>query len=369
MILIATQTFAPVRGGMEIYMTSLASELAKAGHEVMVFADGKDVGPVPQAKYILRRFGGWRPLRRLNKRRATAELFASRIMEGVICDSWKSVEAVSKRFPPPIVVLAHGGEYPVSPSRRKKRRIMAALARCTGILANSRFTAEAVKPYLPKPDDPRLKIVHPPITPLSKPSPEAQREIGSYIAGRSPVISVLARLEARKGIDRVIGALPAVLAKYPGTVFLIGGSGEDENRLRALTEEKGVGKSVVFLGTLSNDRKSALLSNTDVFAMPVRRVGTSVEGFGIAYVEAAWFGVPSLGGKEGGAQDAVIDGKTGLLCDGENQTEITLKLLQLLDDELLRRKYGIMAQTRAETELLWSHALPKFLAAFYKPDR
>ena len=48
----------------------------------------------------------------------------------------------------------------------------------------------------------------------------------------------------------------------------------------------------------------------------------SVEGFGIAYVEAAQFGIPSIGGKDGGAADAIKHNETGLICDGNNLDEI-----------------------------------------------
>ncbi len=369
MILIATQTFAPQRGGMETYMTSLAAELSKAGREVVVFADGKEGDYSPEAKYILKKFGGWKPFRRWKKRRAVAGLFASRMVEGVFCDSWKSVEALPETFAPPIAVLAHGAEYPLQPSAGKKKRIERALARSAAILANSRFTADVVRPYLPRPDDLRLKIVHPPVNPQPDPTPQAIKEIRAIIGQGSPVISVLARLEPRKGIDRVIAAMPSVIAKYPAALFLVGGSGADEERLSKLAKDKGVEKHVIFLGSLDADKKSALYVNTDVFAMPVRRVGRSVEGFGLSYIEAGWFGVPSLAGIEGGAGDAVIDGKTGLLCDGENQTEIAQKLLQLLDDGPLRRKCGAAARERAQTELSWGHILPRFLTAFLGPLR
>ena len=53
----------------------------------------------------------------------------------------------------------------------------------------------------------------------------------------------------------------------------------------------------------------------------------SVEGFGIAYVEAAQYGVTSLGGIDGGASDAIQHEKTGLIWDGNNLEEVlsTLK--------------------------------------------
>ena len=49
---------------------------------------------------------------------------------------------------------------------------------------------------------------------------------------------------------------------------------------------------------------------------------TSVEGFGIAYVEAAQYGIPSIGGKDGGAADAIDHQKTGLICDGNNLDDV-----------------------------------------------
>lgn len=363
MILIVTQTFAPAKGGMEIYLTGLADQLALAGHAVTVFADSAKENFLPQTPYTLKRFGGWRPFRRWKKRRAVAATFASQKIEGIFCDSWKSVESLPNNINAPVIVLAHGAECPPTPSRRKFQRIAQALSRSTSIIANSRFTAEAVRPFLPTPNDPRLTIVLPPINPMEPPSPQAQTEMRALIGARHPVISVLARLEPRKGIDCVIAALPALLARYPSLVFLVGGGGGDLERLKTLAQEKCVGEHVVFLGRIDADKKSALFANSDLFAMPVRRVGTSVEGFGSTYIEAGWFGVPSLGGKNCGAADAVSDGETGLLCDGENQDDITEKLFTLLRDDAVRSRFGQAAHHRAHNELQWPQVLPYFLAA------
>ena len=56
--------------------------------------------------------------------------------------------------------------------------------------------------------------------------------------------------------------------------------------------------------------------------MPSITYKKSVEGFGIAYVEAAQFGIPSIGGKDGGAADAIKHNETGLICDGNNLDQI-----------------------------------------------
>ena len=59
----------------------------------------------------------------------------------------------------------------------------------------------------------------------------------------------------------------------------------------------------------------------------------SVEGFGIAFIEAASYGVPSIGGIFGGESDAIIDGKTGYMCDGNDLNAIYETLSKSLNNE------------------------------------
>ena len=66
--------------------------------------------------------------------------------------------------------------------------------------------------------------------------------------------------------------------------------------------------------------------------MPSIIYKTSVEGFGIAYVEAAQYGIPSIGGKDGGASDAIIHEKTGLICDGNNLNDIYSSIDQIFKE-------------------------------------
>ena len=60
---------------------------------------------------------------------------------------------------------------------------------------------------------------------------------------------------------------------------------------------------------------------------------TSVEGFGIVYIEAAQYGVPSLGGKDGGASDAIDHNKNGLICDGNNLGDIYSSLNSMIENK------------------------------------
>ena len=60
---------------------------------------------------------------------------------------------------------------------------------------------------------------------------------------------------------------------------------------------------------------------------------TSVEGFGITYLEAAQYGIPSIGGKDGGAADAIKHEQTGLICDGNSLDDIYSSIKKTLENK------------------------------------
>ena len=68
--------------------------------------------------------------------------------------------------------------------------------------------------------------------------------------------------------------------------------------------------------------KIALLNECDLFLMPSVIYKKSVEGFGISFIEAGSYGKGSIGGKDGGQADAIEEGKTGYLCDGNDLNSI-----------------------------------------------
>ena len=109
---------------------------------------------------------------------------------------------------------------------------------------------------------------------------------------------------------------------YPNIIYTSIGYGEEEDNIKKMTKELNLNNQVLFLKNISPDLKNALIAKSHVFVMPSIIYKKSVEGFGIAYVEAAQFGVPSIGGKDGGASDAIIHNETGLICDGNSLDDI-----------------------------------------------
>ena len=84
----------------------------------------------------------------------------------------------------------------------------------------------------------------------------------------------------------------------------------------------------------------------------------SVEGFGIAYVEAAQYGIPSIGGKDGGASDAIIHEKTGLICDGNKLEDVYSSIDNLFKNNKYL-EYGKEAKINAE-KFLWDRIIENY---------
>ena len=120
---------------------------------------------------------------------------------------------------------------------------------------------------------------------------------------------------------------------------------------------------MVFLGWITEPEKSLILKNSEVFAMTPTTVGESVEGFGMAFIDAAFHGIPSVGSRSGGISDAIIEGETGLLAEAGNQEEITKKLTKLLDDAELRTKLGKRGKEIAERHYSWDKKIIEYLEA------
>jgi phosphatidylinositol alpha-1,6-mannosyltransferase len=89
-------------------------------------------------------------------------------------------------------------------------------------------------------------------------------------------------------------------------------------------------------------------------------LGLEVEGLGIVYLEASACGLPVVGGSSGGAPDAVKDGITGYVVDGNNIDEIAERTTELLRDHQLRKAMGQAGREWAVAEWRWQRWSSEF---------
>ena len=124
-----------------------------------------------------------------------------------------------------------------------------------------------------------------------------------------------------------------LLPKFPKLKYVSIGDGDEKNNLEKLKKELGLTQEVSFIYKSSEQEKLALLEKSDIFVMPSVVYKKSVEGFGITFIEAASYGKPSIGGIFGGEADAILEGKTGYLCDGNDLNALYETLLKTLNND------------------------------------
>jgi phosphatidylinositol alpha-1,6-mannosyltransferase len=145
---------------------------------------------------------------------------------------------------------------------------------------------------------------------------------------------------------------------YPDIVYICIGSGDEENNIKNLVKELDLESQVMFFKDISDDLKNALVAKSNIFVMPSIIHKSSVEGFGIVYAEAGQYGVPSIGGIDGGASDAIDHEKTGLICNGNNLDEIYSSINSMLEN----KKYLEFGKNAKEfiTKFYWSNIIEEF---------
>jgi phosphatidylinositol alpha-1,6-mannosyltransferase len=156
------------------------------------------------------------------------------------------------------------------------------------------------------------------------------------------VIVSVGRLVHRKGQDHLIEAMPAILKSEKDAHLLLVGEGPYRKYLESRVAKLSLSDSVTFIGRIQYSELPKYICVGDIFAMPSRSrlAGLEVEGLGIVYLEASACGLPVIAGSSGGAPDAVLEGKTGVVVDGTNDVEIAAAALILLGDEKLRKAMG-----------------------------
>ena len=172
------------------------------------------------------------------------------------------------------------------------------------------------------------------------------------LQGKQVLLSV-GRLVHRKGQDKLLQALPDILLKHPDVILVIVGVGPRQKKLDQLVRLHQLTDYVRFVGRVKYEKLPQYFRLADLFVMPSRSrfFGLEVEGLGIVYLEASASGIAVLAGASGGAPDAVLNGKTGLIVDGRKVQQIASVVIELLDQPQRLAQLG--AAGRVWTEESW----------------
>jgi glycosyltransferase involved in cell wall biosynthesis len=151
------------------------------------------------------------------------------------------------------------------------------------------------------------------------------------------VVATFGRLVSGKGVETAIAAT-ARLARSRGVVHVILGDGPERETLEA-----AAGQHVRFEGHVSDVAR--WLAAADVHLLP-----SDMEGFGLAFVEAALQATPSIGLRVGGVAFVIEDGVTGYLVEPANLEALCAVVARCEADRAKLRDMGLRAQERVWRE-------------------
>ena len=336
MFLVSTRNFPPELGGMQNLMEGLSKALLNHG-PVKVFADGDDEAKVydQNSKLNIERVAGFKIFKKYRKANLVKEFIKSNQIRATFFDHWKSIENIDAEIlkTTKTFCLIHSKEINHPAGSSLNKRVIKALQKSDNVIANSRFTKELALKLGIK----NLTVINPGCHYPIMVHEESKNYAKKIFENSSPKLITISRLDGRKSHQNILMTIKNLLPKYPNLKYVSIGDGDERNNLQNLRKELSLENNVDLIFKSSEQEKVGLLEQSDIFIMPSVVYKKSLEGFGIAFIEAACYGKPSIGGIYGGEADAIKSGETGYLCNGNDLNALYETLLKILSNEQYKK--------------------------------
>ena len=362
-----TSSFLPGRGGIETHLAELCEELSP---RLMVFAPrSRGAEPIPpDLPYETEGYPANMLLPYPSIARAATEAARRTGTDKILFGTpWPLILLGPrlKQYGFSYAAIVHGAELLVPAAVPVLgKRLATALAGADIVLTVSSFTGSKCREVVAK-----HNLEMPP-TELLRARVDVDRfhpRVGGTeirerlrIGQHDKVVLSFGRLVKRKGVKRLIKAMPKLNQRAPGAVLVVAGTGPQARRLRRMARRSG--ERIVFAGAVSDEDAPRFYSMADVFALPVadRWFGLEVEGLGVVLLEASACGTPAVTGRSGGTPEAVVHGVTGFVVDARNQDELVESLARIMNDRNHAAKMGGAGRDHVRSEFS-ERPLPRLL--------
>ena len=343
-IKLITMEYPPIRGGAGVYCEELAHATYQSGLniEVLVPKGSYSDSSVTLTQLPFKGSQGWgcswkiiKFLKTQNLKKVTLHIADPGALRAMIRFGWTLPKSSN------LIITIHGSEIPKFSSNPAERILFRKLLRkADKIHVLSKYNQEKLLKFCPDikncvkliPGAPARDI-------LPKPNPMDTRDY----AKKNLVLLCVGRIHPRKGqyeLLHAIDKLPSALKERLTCLFV--GPLKHKNYAKKFSVlSKRIGCEVQYLGDLSNKDLKETYQNADIFALTSIPTPNSIEGFGFVYLEASAHGLPILAHNIGGVNDAVLDGKTGLLCAPDKPDELLENLQELIEQHETRKALGV----------------------------
>ena len=360
MFVIVTRNFPPDVGGIQYLMEGLSLGLLEHG-PVKVFADYfeecENYDKI--SKLNIQRVSGFKIFRKYRKANLLSEFVQNNKVRAIFFDHWKSIENIKDDLldKNTSFCLIHSKEINHELGTFLNKRMVSALNKAKFIIANSNFTKNlAIKFGV---NESKITIINPGTHYPISINDQFKKQASEVFDSSFPKIITIARLDKRKNHQNILMTIKNLKTKFPKIKYISIGDGERKEELSELRDELGLQNDALFVHKADEQLKVALLNESELLLMPSIVYKKSVEGFGISFIEAASYGIGSIGGIDGGEADAIIQNKTGYLCDGNNLNSIYENVVKYFEND----NYKVFGKNALEfsKNFRWKNIIKKYI--------
>ncbi|WP_353777917.1 glycosyltransferase [Winogradskyella sp. 3972H.M.0a.05] len=332
-ILIFTSEFPPLPGGIGNHAFNLAKQLSLNGFKVEVLADRRSKGDEEEAFDNKSGF----TVHRVPLRKIRTLMYVQRILLLFRLVRQNEVIIASGKFPLWLVgfsslfykrkflAIAHGSEVNFT-KKLLKSSIESALKRFDSVIAVSHFTKSLIS-HLP------LKDLHVIRNGFNATNWNKDKVSNLDLKGYPKLLTV-GNVTSRKGQHNVIRHLSKLLESFPDAHYHCVGFPTQKDEFIELAKQLNVDDHITFHGSVDHGELEDFYKSTDIFVMlsSITKTG-DVEGFGIAVIEANYFGLPALGSLGCGLEDAIKNEASGFLMKPEDEASFITAIESILKDK------------------------------------
>lgn len=191
-------------------------------------------------------------------------------------------------------------------------------------------------------------------TPLTR-DPALARELGFEADGAPcPVIGFIGSFYDYEGLDVLIAAMPALIARQPGARLLLVGGGPMEQALRAQAEASPAADAIRFVGRVPHHEVDRYYALCDVMAYPRKHSRLTDLVTPLKPLEAMAQDKLVAASDVGGHRELIMHGVTGILFPPDDSAGCANALAGLLDDREHWDRYRRAGHAHVETRHDWA---------------
>lgn len=334
-LLTLTIDYPPSKGGVARYTEAVCRAFSEQ-MEVIVGEAHEELGIrnediVTRRRLFRSRWPKWWPMVGLLRSHDADIVMTHHVLPiGVAC-------MLSKK---PYIVFLHGMDFDLAIKSVWKRWLARRVLRLAHtVVTTTRFLGNRVQAFAG-------------IEPIVVPPMPGIRGGGANDRAASDRVRLLGvgRFVERKGFQRVMDVLGQDVSLRDRVQYdVYGGDGPHLAPLQERIKQYDFDNVRLHVDAMDEEIAAAYAAS-DIFVMPTIVKSGDREGFGIVYLEAASFGVPSIASKLGGVDEAVVDGETGILVSSDD--ELKEAIARLVNDVQECQRLGQAAQERVASDFV-----------------